>query len=44
MKAMFSSNFIEILIRKLKQNLFFSGLKSEVYIFVPNKFVKNYLM
>ncbi|NGX35126.1 MAG: hypothetical protein K1060chlam1_01496, partial [Candidatus Anoxychlamydiales bacterium] len=44
MKAMFSSNFIEILTNKLKQNLFFSGLKSESYIFVPNKFVKNYLM
>ncbi len=44
MKAMFSSNYIENLTSKLKQNLFFSGLKSEVYIFVQNKFIKNYLV
>ena len=40
---MFSSNYIENLASKLKQNLFFNGIKSEVYIFAPNKFVKNYL-
>ena len=44
MKAMFSSNYIENLTSNLKQNLFFNGIKSEVYIFVPNKFIKNYLV
>lgn len=41
---MFSSNFIEILTNSLKRNLFFKGVKSQVYIFVANRFVKNYLM
>jgi len=44
MKAIFSSNFIEVLSEKLKENLFFNHPKEISYVFVPNKFIKKHLM
>ncbi|NGX62840.1 MAG: RecBCD enzyme subunit RecC [Candidatus Anoxychlamydiales bacterium] len=44
MKATFSSNFLEILVEQLKENLFFNSSISKSYVFVENQFAKNYLM
>jgi exodeoxyribonuclease V gamma subunit len=44
MKATYYSNFIKNLLENLKENIFFKNSKFSSYIFVPNKFVKNWLM
>jgi len=44
MKATFYSNFTEILSDKLKENYFINSSESESYIFIPNGYIKNWLM
>ena len=44
MKTTIYSNLLENLYEKLKSSVFFDFPKLKHHIFVPNKFIKNWLM